>query len=334
MEEEVVVAPRRRLRLDPVPERLEQRRRLLGRPHAGRVDRRLQRRLGRHRHAQRARVGADLLGEGPRRRRAEVRVAELVAGEHVEHRRRVRDRARDRAARREPVDVAEGGGGDAAARGLQAEEPAAGGRDPDRAAAVRALGGRREPRRDRRGRAAARAARRPRRVPGVAADPVQLRVRQRDQAELGRVRLADHDEAGAAQPGDAGAVGRRDPAGEGAARERRPDAGDLVEVLDRQRHAGEGAGVGLARLRQRLLGADGHERVQLRVVRLDPAEVELDQLDGGHLAGRDERRLLERRGEGEPARRPLAHRASGSGDRRRRATRARRRSGRARRARS
>ena len=49
------------------------------------------RRLGRERDAQPARVGADLVEERPLRRRRPVRVARLVARDHVEERRRVAD---------------------------------------------------------------------------------------------------------------------------------------------------------------------------------------------------------------------------------------------------
>ena len=51
--------------------------------------------------------------------------------------------------------------------------------------------------------------------------------------------------------------------------------------------------------RDRLLAADGDERVQLGIEPLDPPEVELDELARGHLSAADELRLLGRGQEGE-----------------------------------
>ena len=117
------------------------------------------------------------------------------------------------------------------------------------------------------------------RVPGIPAGAVQLRLGLRDRAELRRVRLAEHDEPGLADaPHDRGVeVGHvvriclR--------RVRRPQPGRLVQVLDRDRHAVERRvgrrRLGRARGRERTLGVDGDERVQLRVEPLDPLEIEL-----------------------------------------------------------
>ena len=123
-----------------------------------RVDARVERRLSsvtamRSRPGSRAAASAN----GSAGRGAQVGVAELVAGEHVEQRRRLGDRAGEHAVDAEEASRrASGRQRDAAARGLEPDEPAAGGRDADRAAAVVAVGDRDHARGDRRGRAAAR----------------------------------------------------------------------------------------------------------------------------------------------------------------------------------
>ena len=163
------------------------------------IDRHRRRRLRRHRDPQASRLLVGFGEERPLRRRRDVEVARLVAAHHVEERRRIAHGARDRPGRAEPERARhERRGGDAPARRLDAEEPAARRRDADRAAAVAAVRDRREPGCDRGGGAAARAAGRARRVPRVAAVAVQLRLGHRDRPELGRVRLADDREAGVA----------------------------------------------------------------------------------------------------------------------------------------
>src|SRR5688572_8936333 len=80
-------------------------------------------------------------------------------------------------------------------------------------------------------------------------------------------------------------------------------AGEVVVVLDRERHAEErpvvrlaAPGLGLVRLRQSALGEHDPERVQLRLDPLDPLEVDLDQLARGDLPLADQLRLAERPG--------------------------------------
>ncbi len=98
--------------------------------------------------ATRSRPGsrADLLGERPLGRRRPPRVAGLVAGHHVEQRGSVEHRPGQRAARREALEPAVRRRRDAAARGLDPEQPAARRRNADRAAAVAPVRGRRHAR--------------------------------------------------------------------------------------------------------------------------------------------------------------------------------------------
>ena len=80
---------------------------------------------------------------------------------------------------------------DPPALGLQAEQPAPGRRDADRAGAVGAQRGADEPRRHGRGAAAARAAGRALEIPGVARDAERGALGERPLRQLGHVRLAD-----------------------------------------------------------------------------------------------------------------------------------------------
>src|SRR5206468_4597845 len=98
-----------------------------------------------------------------------ISVAGQMAGNRVEARGCVRDRARDHAVGGEarPVLAEDRAGRDPAAAGLEADGAAAGGRDADRAAAVGAVGEGAQTRRDRGGGASARATRRILEVPWV-----------------------------------------------------------------------------------------------------------------------------------------------------------------------
>ena len=157
---------------------------------------------------------------------------------------------------------------DAPARRLQPEEPAAGGRDPDRAAAVGPVRGGDEARCQRSRGASARSAGRPLRVPRVARRAVELRLGEGGRPELRRVRLADDDEACVAEPANDGHVEVGDVVGERAGGVRRPDAGGRGEILDGDRDAAERArrpelvSIGAARS-ERLVCADRDERVEL-----------------------------------------------------------------------
>ena len=110
------------------------------------------------------------------------------------------------------------------------------------------------------------------RVVRIARRAVALGLGDGPLAPLGRVGLADDDRPGGAQPGHGRGVDVRRPLAERAARvgrSRRPSV-STIEVLDRDRHAGErarvagGDGVGL---RPRALRAGEHERVVLVAAR-------------------------------------------------------------------
>ena len=168
-------------------------------------------------------------------------------------------------------------------RRLQADEPAARRRDPDRAAAVAGVGDRHHAGRDRGGRAAARPARRAGRVPRVARRAPRDRLGRRHAAELRAVRATGDDEARPRGTGRRGSCRRRATKSASLKRdvavaERLPGVA-RAQVLQQERHAAEGA-VGQRRVGGRLAGvvepADDH-RVQHRVDPLDPLDRRLEQ---------------------------------------------------------
>jgi hypothetical protein len=198
-----------------------------------RRDRRVDRRRRRQCDPEPAWLAPDLVDERPLRRRSPPRVALLVAGHDVEQGGRVAHSPGKRTAGREALVPAVRRERHAAARGLDPEDAAARGRDANRAAAVRAVGGGREPGGDRDRRAAARPTRRARRVPGIPAHAVQLGLGHGGDPQLRRVGLADHDEARFLQAADDGDVEVRHVVGIGAGREGRADPGGLLQVFDR-----------------------------------------------------------------------------------------------------
>ena len=230
-------------------------------------------------------------------------IARLVAGQDVEQCGGVCDRPGDRTGGREALERRERRGGDPPSRRLEAEDAATGGGNPDRAASVGAVGERHEPRRERRRGPSAGAAGRALRVPGVPGVAVELRLGERDRAELRGVRLAEDDEAGVAQPADDRGVEVGDVVGERATRVRRSDAFRRGQVLDRNRDAVKRAsvvrGIGSPRVSERPPRRDGDERVQLGIEPLDSLEVELGELDRGDVSVPDEPSLLGRREERE-----------------------------------
>ena len=207
-------------------------------------------------------------------------------------------------------------GRDPAALGLEAEEPAAGGGDADRAGAVGAERGARHPGGDGGRAAAARAAARTVRVPRVAGDAEGRRLGERGRHQLRHVGLAEDHGAGLSQArDDLGVGGLWLRIGVAAVR------GDLTldvdVVLDRdgdavQREALTAAigGVGLG---ERFLGEDDPERVEQRVQPGDPGEEELRELAGGdaRLARSGPRggRARRRRGRRGPRAAPYSSRA-------------------------
>ena len=162
----------------------------------------------------------------------------------VEDGRRVAHRARHHVLGHETAhQVAVGGGGRVARpRRLQPDEAAARSRDPDGATPVVGVRGRDHARRHRGRRTARGPAGRVTGVPRVARRPEAVRLRGRQNAELGRVGLAADDEAGVdVALGQRLRGGRVVVAGEGQAlAERR--AGQLgAEVLQQEGHAAERA---------------------------------------------------------------------------------------------
>ena len=147
-----------------------------------------ERQAGRDRHPQPARLARGGRGEA------------AAARGRLEEQRGVGDAPGQR-----PVDaqavphLALGSQRDAVALGLDAEQPAEGGRDADRAAAVGAQADAHRARGHGGARPAARAARRVVQRPRVARRAEGQRLGEREDRQLGHVRLADDDRAGLAQ---------------------------------------------------------------------------------------------------------------------------------------
>ena len=270
---------------------------------AERVERRVDRGGGRHPDAQASRLARRGRRERLGGRGRPGRVAGLVAGDHVEQQGRVRDAAGQHAVLDEVVVAEVGTARHAAAARLQPDQAAARRRDPDRPAAVAAVGERNHPGRHG-GRGAARgAARRALGVPGIARRAEAARLGHGQDPELGQVGLPDDHEARLAQPAHDEGVVARDEVAEGVRAQRVRHAGDRGGVLDRDRHAGERPRIARADRvggRQRPLGIEVHERVELAVERLDPPQRGLGQLaraelaapnELGELAGRPEEQL-------------------------------------------
>jgi hypothetical protein len=212
------------------------------------------------------------------------------ARDRIQHRRRVGDRVRDHALddRAEPA-LREAR--HASAARLEADEPAVGGGDANRAAAVVGVRDREHAGGHRRARAAARATRRARRIPGVAADPIAAVLGRRDHPELGRVGAPAQHEPGALERLDDELAVLAD-AGRRAARAVRDGpSGDRRQVLDRQRHAQERrilarrqATVGGGRRGTSVVVVAPDDRVQPGVETIDGGDARVEQLCGGQLA--------------------------------------------------
>ena len=251
-----------------------------------------------------ARIAVTRREERPDRRWCPGRIPRPTTGELIEHRRRVAHGPGDRPGRRQTHRVAvHGVTTDPPPRGLEAEQPAARGRDPDGAATVRALGHGDQSGRHRRGRAAGGAAGHPGPVPGRDRGRPALGLGVARRAELRRRGLAEADHArGLERQGDA--VGDvRHEVGVDRRAERRADALGQVEVLDGRRHAVERrAGPALQGLELTRAGARqvvgerderAHRRRRVVVDAMGAFEVVLDELERRHLALPDERALLE-----------------------------------------
>ena len=176
---------------------------------------------------------------------------------------------------------------DPAARGLEPDQPAVGGRHPRRAGAVARIDEGHHAGRQRRRRAAAGAARRALQVPGVAGAAEERGLGREAPAELGRVAAAEQHEPRLLDPPRVGHVGGADEVLEvGAAVDQRDALPERAEVLEQEGHALERA------IGQRRVGGglpaiveerDG-DRVQRRVQRLDAADRRLGELARAHFA--------------------------------------------------
>ena len=116
-------------------------------------------------------------------------------------------------------------------------------------------------------------------------------------AHSGSVVEPDEDEARGAQARDDVVIVGRDPVPEEAGAAGHPPPGHGAAVLDRDRDAGERprvTGADGLRGRERLVGVDVDERVDLRVKLLDAAQRGLDELGRADLARVHERGELER----------------------------------------
>ena len=289
--------------LDLVAERREQLTGGMHPAHALRADVDAERVGSRHRHAQAARIAAHRRRVRLDRPRGPGGVADLVARQHVEQLRRLHDGPRQHAVAGEERVAEVRSARDPAAARLQADQPAAGGGDPERAAAVVAVRHRDHARRHGSGRAARRASRRAFEVPRVVRDAGVPRLGRRQDPEFRHVRGPDHDEAGVAQAADQVGVVARPVPGEELRREVHAQAGDRDVRLDRDRHAGERALV--ARLDrvgglERALGVHLDEGVDLVVQVLDPPQRRRDDLarrdlapayEGGELRNRLEHQV-------------------------------------------
>jgi len=244
-------------------------------------------RRGRPGDPQPAGVGADFAKERPPPRRCRVGVAQVEPGGGVQQGGAV--------AHRPGQGVLDGHAGQHLAvlgtervtgpGGLEAEQPAAGGGEADRAAEAVGVGHGDQAGGDRRGRPAAGAAGGPGEVPGVAGRPEQRGLAGGEQAELGRVGLSEQDQPGAPQPHDQFLVVAGDQVAEEGRALGEPHPGPLHrQVLEQERHPGEGAAADLPGGVQGQVEGWRHHRVEGRVQPLDAVDRRLDQLDRGHLA--------------------------------------------------
>ena len=174
----------------------------------------------------------------------------------------------------------------AATARLQADEPAAGRGDADRAGAVVAVRHGDAAGRDERGRAAARAAGAARRIPGVACDAVAARLGREADDHLGHVRDAERRQPGGAEAAHDLQVARSDGALEEVAAHRERHAlGDRAGVLDEEGDAGERPVGGVV---QRRVEQRHRQRVQRAVDRTDRLARDRHHLTLADIAGAEQ----------------------------------------------
>ena len=178
--------------------------------------------------------------------------------------------------------------------GLESEGAGEAGGNADRAAAVGGGDQGQHAAGQRRGRTAARSTGGALQVPGRPGHAEQRVLGDRGEAELRRIRLADDDRPGGPQPGHLGRIGFGHRVAEHARTHGGHHAGNILEVLDAQGHAFEGAGIsgGAARVGrfgvgdQRLARPLADDGVELGIRRFDAVEGGGHQLDAGGFSGR------------------------------------------------
>ncbi len=229
------------------------------------------------------------------------RVARVVAGQHAERDGGILDGPADRPLIEERRRAAEGIGPgherDASGGRLVAIDAAPRRRDPDRAAAIGALGQRQQAIGDRTGTAARRAAGIAGDVEGIAAGPEQVVVADAAKAQDRAVGLAEDDGAGLLDPLGEHAVDVVDLVGE------RPDSAEgadeawleVEQILDRGRHAMQRPQrlarddrlLGRLGCPARLVEGEVDQGRDARIARLDPRDHRIHHLDRRQLARPD-----------------------------------------------
>ncbi len=192
------------------------------------------------------------------------------------------------------------GGGDLPPLRLQSHDAARGGGNADRSAGIGSDRAERHARRHGDRRTAARTSRRSSGIVGISRRAEARIFRGRAERELMKVGLADEHRAGLAQTACHRRVGRRHVILAHERPGRRGRAFAVDQILERERNAVQrsevaAAGdffVSLARARQRLIGGDGDERIQLRIELRDRRQAILGDLLGRDLPRRDLRREL------------------------------------------
>ena len=254
--------------LDLVAEAAQELYRVVHRFYRLRMNVRSDRRGRREADAQAARIALHGLRVGFGRSCDHEGIAGFGATEHIERDGRVAHAARDHAFARRPVPVLAIARprGYQPARRLQAEKPAACGRNADRAAAVIARRHRHDAGCDGGGGAAARTAGRALDIPGIRGAAEQPRVRDALERQFGQVGLAEnHQSRFEVTPHDMGMFGRGD-LGEGPAGIARRQAGVVLRaILDQKRNAGERASKRFRQLRAGFAVHQAADRIRLRL---------------------------------------------------------------------
>ncbi len=173
-------------------------------------------------------------------------------------------------------------------RGLEAEQPACRGGNPDGSAAIGGVGHRDHARRDRRRRPTARPARRAVEVPRVAGGAVQHRLGNGDEAELGGIGAPQADEPGSVEPFEHGGRLVGDVVAEEHRTERHPLSGFECQVLDEERDAGKGPLPGRGGFEPGLFESGSDDGIDGGIASLDPCDSRLDELTRMHVAPGDQ----------------------------------------------